>query len=177
MATDTVTSGPICLAADIQVTRHPESGLTLQLSHTQLRIRSGTWAEIRFALTGTRIWTSRSSAKSPLPNDSEWNSVSRCLTRRTLPFGRFQSRTWTPRLSSGKSRIRPTYLDSYSSESSFTSECRLRSNVDRYRMAAGGTQLRERRKPPAQRFLRDLLRCSSDRQEELFQALHFHRDA
>src|SRR5258708_9996151 len=125
MATDTATSEPILLAARILAVRVLANGLTSQLFKNPLWVRLGTWVEIRCARTGTRIWTSQSSANSRLQNGSEWNSVSKCLTRLTLPFGRFRSRAWRIQ-TSGKSRIRPTYLDSYSSESSFTSEYRLR---------------------------------------------------
>ena len=60
--------------------RVPRSGLTSQLFKRPLWIRSGTWAEIHFARTGTRIWIFRSSASSRSQNDSDWNSVSRRST-------------------------------------------------------------------------------------------------
>src|ERR1700692_2396613 len=80
MATDMDTSAPTWSATHILVIRPPTNGLTLQLTHTRLRIRLGTWAETRCARTGTRTWIYRSSANFRLPNDFELNFVSRRLT-------------------------------------------------------------------------------------------------
>src|SRR5579864_3044280 len=120
-ATDMATSEPTWLAASILVIRVPPNGLTLQVFKPRLWVRSETWVEIHCVRTGTKIWISRSSVSSQLPSDSGWNSVSRCLTRLTLPFGQFQFRAWSLQ-TSVRSRIQPTFLDSYSSDSSFTFE-------------------------------------------------------